>query len=101
MYNYYNNIHRRCNVDLTYWALLIMFLVYLLFNIKKVYYALINGFSEYGVPFMVGLITFILIFIAGCIIGVVAPEYGWIPQWAFILFIVGFFVCRFLFGIPK
>jgi hypothetical protein len=88
-------------MDFTTWTLLIIALIYWLFNIKKIYYALINGFAEYGIPFMVGWIVFILIFITGCIVGVVAPNYGWIPQWLLILFIVGFFVCRFLFGIPK
>jgi hypothetical protein len=88
-------------MDLTYWILLVIFLVYFLFNIKKVFHALMSGFSEYGTPFMIGLLGFILIFIIGCIVGVVAPKYGWIPQWAFIAYIVGFFICRFIFGIPK
>lgn len=88
-------------MDITTWALLIMVSIYFLFNIKKVYYGIIGIFSEYGVPFAIGLMVFALIFIVGCIIGIVAPEYFWIPQWAFILFIIGFFVCRLLFGIPK
>lgn len=88
-------------MDFVTWALLITALVYWIFNIKKIYYALIGGFSEYGIPFMIGLLAFILIFITGCIVGVAAPKYGWIPQWGLILYIVGFFICRFLFGIPK
>jgi hypothetical protein len=88
-------------MDFTMWALLITALIYWLFNIKKIYYALTGGFAEYGTPFMIGLLIFIFIFITFCVVGIVAPHYVWIPQWAFIWYIVGFFVCRFLFGIPK
>ena len=81
-------------MDLTYWVLLSIFVVYLLFNIKKVIHSIAGSFTDNGSKFTLGLIAFVLIFIIGCFVGVLAPNYSWIPQWAIILYIVGFFIYR-------
>ncbi|MDP4087123.1 MAG: hypothetical protein Q8934_21405 [Bacillota bacterium] len=88
-------------MDASDYFLLVIAVIYFLFNIKKVYTFFRYSFNENGVIFTLGLILFVSICILGLIFAFTAPQYGWIPQWAFILFIVGFFVCRFLFGIPK
>lgn len=81
-------------MDITDWVLLSLASVYFLFNIKKVYYFFVGSFANHGIIFTIWIILFITIFIVGCIIGVLAPQYNRIPQWAFIWCIVGFLVYR-------
>jgi hypothetical protein len=88
-------------MDWADWAMLITASVYWLFNIKKIYSFIRWSINENGIWFTIGLLVFASIFLVGVILAFTAPQYGWIPQWALIWFIVGFFVCRFLFGIPK
>jgi hypothetical protein len=81
------------------WILLGVFGTYLLFNFKKVYYSFASSFANNGVRFTLWVIAFLLIFIAAGFIGVLAPKYGWITQLAFILYIVGFFIHRIIYGV--
>lgn len=85
-------------MDITDWVLLILVGIYFLFNIKKVYYSIVSGFVNNGSGFTLYLMGFVAIFITGCIIGVTSPQYDWMPQWAFIWYIVGFFVYKFTIG---
>jgi hypothetical protein len=88
-------------MDTADWIMLILALMYILYKSKNIYYAFIGSFVNNGTGFTLYLIGFVVIFITFCIVGVVSPMYRWIPQWTFIWYIVAFFVCRFLFGIPK
>lgn len=85
-------------MDWADWFMLSVAVIYFLFNIKNVYSFIRWSFSE-GIVFAVGLLLLATIFILGLILAFVAPQYGWLPQWAFILYIVAFVVYRLIFGV--
>lgn len=85
-------------MDLADYVLLTIAVIYFLFNIKNVYFFIRWSFSE-GKVFAIGLILLAAIFILGLILAFTSPKYGWIPQWAFIWYIVAFFVYRLIFGV--
>jgi hypothetical protein len=81
-------------MDVTDWVLLTLASIYFLFNIKKVYRFFVGSFSIDGIAFTLWIIWFVLIWIAVLIFAFLAPSYGWILQWTFILSIAGFLVYR-------
>lgn len=95
----YKNIYRRCIMDWASWALLAIALIYWLFNIKKIYLFVVWTLHENRIIFNIGLFLLVAIFISGLILAFAAPQYGWIPQWALIWYIVGFFIYRIFFGV--
>jgi hypothetical protein len=83
------------------WILLGLSGAYLLFNIKNVYASILKSFADNGAKWTLWWLAFGAIFIVGIFISYLAPQYFWIPRWAFILYIVGFFIYRFIYGVPK
>jgi hypothetical protein len=85
-------------MDTTSWVLVILASIYALFNIKKIYNLILFSWSEMGGIRTLFIILFFLILFGGAIIGTLVPRYGEIFRWAFILYIVGFFVYRLIWG---
>lgn len=85
-------------MDITDYVLLGLASIYLLFNIKNLYYFITGSFINDGKMFTLWLMLFIIIWIVVLIFAFLAPQYGWVVQWAFIWSVAGFFVYRFTIG---
>jgi hypothetical protein len=84
-------------MDWASWVLLSLGAIYLLFNIKKVFY-FFSGNLKYDLAFTLWIIWFVLIWVVVIIFAFFVPTYvktaEKIVQWTFILSIVGFLVYR-------
>lgn len=72
--------------------------IYVLFNIKKIYYLILFGWQEIGAKRTLAIIGFVATFIGGVLSSFFAIQYFWIFRWVFILYIVAFIIYRLVWG---